>query len=62
MMLNIQGRAHFDSSDGARSKVYESSPQQEQNADKDRKGMALIIDVDRVNGMAPGTAFNMARS
>jgi hypothetical protein len=62
MMLNIQGRGHFDSSDTVRSKVYESSPQSEQNADRERKGMALIIDVDRLNGMAPGAAFNMQRS
>jgi len=62
MMLNIQGRGHFDSSDAVRTKVYESSPQSEQNADRERKGMALIIDVDRLNGMAPGAAFNMQRS
>jgi len=62
MMLNIQGRGHFDGSDGVRTKVYESSPQSEQNADRERKGMALIIDVDRLNGMAPGAAFNMQRS
>jgi uncharacterized pyridoxamine 5'-phosphate oxidase family protein len=61
MMLNIQGRGHFDSSEEVRKKVYESSPQSEQNADRDRKGMALIVDVDRLNGMAPGAAYNMQR-
>lgn len=62
MMLNIQGRGHFDGSDAVRTKVYESSPQSEQNADRERKGKALIIDVNRLNGMAPGAAFNMQRS
>jgi hypothetical protein len=62
MMLNIQGRGKFDDSEAVRNKVYESSPQSEQNADRERKGKALVIDVDRVNGMAPGAAFNMQRS
>ena len=61
IMLNFKGRGHFESSEDVRKKVYESSPQSEQNADRDRKGKALIIDVDRLNGMAPGAAFNMAR-
>jgi hypothetical protein len=62
IMLNFKGRGHFDSGEDARKKVYESSPQSEQNADRDRKGMALIIDLDRVNGVAPGAPINMARS
>jgi uncharacterized pyridoxamine 5'-phosphate oxidase family protein len=61
MNLNIMGRAHFESSEDVRKKVYESSPQSEQNADRDRKGMALVIDVDRVNGVAPGMPINMQR-
>jgi hypothetical protein len=61
MMVNIQGRGHLDSSDAVRKTVYESSPQSEQNADKDRKGLALVIDVDRATGFAPGGAINMQR-
>lgn len=61
MMFNFRGHAHFDSSEDVRKKVYESSPQGEQNADRDRKGMALIIDVDRVNGVAPGAPINQQR-
>ena len=61
MMFNFQGRGHLERSDDVRKKVYESAPQSEQNADKDRKGLALIIDVDRVNGFAPGAAINMQR-
>ena len=62
MMFNFLGRGHFDSSEAVRNKVYESSPQSEQNADRDRKGMALVIDVDRVTGVAPGAPINQQRS
>jgi uncharacterized pyridoxamine 5'-phosphate oxidase family protein len=61
MNFNIMGRAHFEDSENVRTKVYESSPQSEQNADRDRKGMALVIDVDRVNGVIPGQPINMQR-
>jgi hypothetical protein len=61
MMFNFLGRGHFDSADSVRSRVYESSPQSEQNADRERKGMALIIDVDRVTGVAPGAPINQQR-
>jgi hypothetical protein len=61
MNFNFMGRAHFDGSEAVREKVYTSSPQSEQNADRDRKGMALIIDVDRVTGVAPGAPINQQR-
>jgi len=61
MMLNFQGRGHFDASDAARATVYENSPQPEQNADRERKGMALIIDLDRVTGVVPGGRVMMER-
>lgn len=62
MMLIFKGRGHLVSSEDVRKKVYETAPQSEQNADRDRKGMALIIDLDRVNGVIPGAPINMARS
>jgi hypothetical protein len=61
MMLNFQGRGHFDSSDAVRATVYENSPQPEQNADRERKGLALIIDLDRVTGVVPGGRVQMQR-
>ncbi|HLZ71606.1 MAG TPA: pyridoxamine 5'-phosphate oxidase family protein [Dehalococcoidia bacterium] len=61
MMLNFQGRGHFDGSDAVRNTVYEHAPQPEQNADRERKGMALIIDLDRVNGFVPGGRVQMQR-
>jgi hypothetical protein len=61
MNFNFMGRAHFESGDDVRNKVYESSPQGEQNADRERKGLALVIDLDRVTGVIPGQPINMQR-
>lgn len=61
MNFNFMGRGHFESGDDVRKKVYESAPQAEQNADKERKGLALIIDLDRVTGVIPGQPINMQR-
>ncbi len=61
MMLNFQGRGRFDGSEGVRATVYEHSPQPEQNADRERKGRALIIDLDRVVGVVPGGRVLMQR-
>ncbi len=61
MNFNFVGRGHLESSEDVRKKVYESAPQAEQNADKERKGLALIIDLDRVTGVIPGQPINMQR-
>ncbi len=61
MVLNFVGKGHLEGGDATRTKVYESSPQPEQNADKERKGLALVIDLDRVTGFGGGGMINMAR-
>lgn len=61
MMLNFQGRGHFESGEDVRNRVYESSPEPERNADRERKGLALIVDLDRVSGFGPGGRYMMAR-
>ena len=48
--LIIQGRAHVESDEATRSRVFELSPEVEQNHDPGRKGAALIIDVVSVQG------------
>ena len=42
------GRAQRDDSDGVRQTVYDNSPEAERDRDEDRKGVAVIIDLDRV--------------
>jgi hypothetical protein len=60
-MFNFQGRGHFDSSEAARNKVYDNSAEPERNADRERKGLALIVDLDRVTGFGPGGRVLMQR-
>ncbi len=61
MVLSFQGRGHFESADDVRNKVYENSPEPERNADRERKGLALIVDLDRVTGFGPGGRYQMER-
>jgi uncharacterized pyridoxamine 5'-phosphate oxidase family protein len=59
--LTFHGRARFDSDDAVRRKVYDSSPELERDRDKDRKGAALVIDLDSVDGLIPGWMLKMRR-
>ena len=61
MMLNFQGRGHFESAEDVRNTVYDNSPEPERNADRERKGLALIVDLDRVTGFGPGGRYQMER-
>ena len=44
----FHGRARRDDSDDVRQTVYDNSPEVERNMDEERKGVAVIIDLDRV--------------
>lgn len=44
----FQGRATITDDEAARTAIFDASPEFERNQDADRKGRALIIDVDRV--------------
>jgi hypothetical protein len=57
--VTFRGRGHVDSSESARRKVYDDSPEIERNMDKERKGVALIIDLDSVDGFFAGNALKM---
>jgi len=59
--LSFRGRGHIEQSDAVRKRVYESSPEIERNLDKDRKGVPLIIDLDRVEGFFGGAMLKMQR-
>ena len=60
-VITFRGRGHIDKSDAARRKVYESAAKGEQDRDKDRKGDALIIDLDNVDGFFAGGVLKMKR-
>ena len=60
-MLQFRGRAHVENTPEVRKKVYESAPQAEQNADREQKGIPIIIDLDSVDGMYPGARVAMRK-
>ena len=55
------GRGRIDDSAQARRTVYDSSPEIERSMDKDQKGLALIIDLDSVDGFFGGAVLKMRR-
>jgi len=50
-MLQFQGLARVVTDEAARARIFELSPRREQDADPDRKGVALLIDVRQVEGV-----------
>jgi hypothetical protein len=61
-MMQFRGAGHIESADEIRNKVYDSSPEPERNADKEKKGLALIVDLERVDGFMPGVRIAMRKS
>ncbi len=60
-MMIIEGRAHIDNSDAMRERVWRLTPEGEQNHDPARKGVPLIIEVDKMTGYIGGEQLRMAR-
>jgi hypothetical protein len=50
-LLQFQGRARIATDATERAKVFESAPERERTADPERKGNAIIIDLDKVEGV-----------
>jgi hypothetical protein len=57
----FRGRARIDNSADVRRRVYEQAHEFERNQDKERKGVALIIDLDSVDGFFGGARLQMRR-
>jgi hypothetical protein len=60
--LQFQGRGHVDDSDAIREAVFDGSPEPEQNMDWRKAGVAVVIDLDRVEGRDAGGRVLMARA
>ena len=60
-VLQIQGRGRVDADQHVRDMVFDNSPEREQAIDPERRGVAVIVDVDRVQGRLPDGAVNMER-
>jgi hypothetical protein len=57
--VTFRGRGRVDPSEPVRRKVYDASPEVERSMDKDRKGVALIIELERVDGFFGGNPLKM---
>jgi len=59
--MTFHGRARIDDSADTRQRVYDGSPEGERNLDAERKGVALIVDLDSVDGFFGGALLRMRR-
>ena len=59
--VTFRGRGRIDNSAEARKTVYGRSPEVERNLDKEQRGVALIIDLDSVDGFFGGSVLKMRR-
>ncbi len=50
-LLQFQGEARIATDEPERAKVFENSPERERNSDPERKGTAIIIDLNTVGGV-----------
>ena len=61
MLLIFEGRGRGEHAEARRTTVYERSPEPERTADPERRGVAMIIDLDRVTGFTPAGRVLMQR-
>lgn len=55
----FRGRARVDDSEAVRKTVYERAHEFERNQDPERKGVAVLIDLDSVDGFFGGARLQM---
>jgi uncharacterized pyridoxamine 5'-phosphate oxidase family protein len=53
-MLLMKGRARIETDEAIRKRVFEMIPEVEQNHDPARKGAAMIIEIDQIQGFSTG--------
>jgi general stress protein 26 len=57
----FRGRARIDNDKAVRDQVYGNAHEFERNQDADRKGVAIVIDLDSVDGFFGGARLEMKR-
>lgn len=50
-MIQFFGRARIAEDPSEREKVYNSAPERERNSDPQKKGVAIVIDLDKIEGV-----------
>jgi len=58
--LQFRGRARQEDDQQIRDLVFDRSPANEQAADPERKGVAIIVDLDRIDGRTPAGPIAMS--
>src|ERR1039458_5285033 len=58
----FHGRAHADRSEETSDRVYSNSPEPERNMDPQRRGVAVVVELDRIQGRDVSGGILMQRS
>jgi hypothetical protein len=59
---SFYGHAHVESDPDLRAAIFDNSNPREQNMDYHRRGAAIVVDLDRVEGRGPGGRVLMVRT
>lgn len=60
-VVTFRGKARDASSEKERDAVWETMPQRERDADAEKKGTAIIVDLESITGFMPGYRLQMTR-
>jgi hypothetical protein len=61
-VLTFRGRGRVDNDEAVRRRVFESAHPAEQERDKERKGVPIIVDLDSVEGLIEGGRVQLRRA
>jgi hypothetical protein len=60
-VVTFRGKGRVVDSGATRDQVYDTMPQRERDADAEKKGVAVIVDLDSVTGFIPGYRLQMKK-
>ena len=60
-VVTFRGKAHIETAGHLRDQVWEMMPQRERESDAEKKGVAVIIDLESVTGFIPGFRLQMLK-
>jgi hypothetical protein len=56
------GQAHTATDQATTDRIYDESPEPERNADPEKKGVGVVVDLDLVQGRTPDGPLNLSRA
>jgi hypothetical protein len=60
-VVTFRGKGRVDNSEAMRSAVYDTMPQRERDSDAEKKGVAIIVDLESITGFMPGYRLQMKK-